>query len=110
MNVKMTFAGVLLSVGLTATWCGVSAGIAHADPAGSHVWCPGQPMYFPTGPGADKTWDMAVCHTWYYVKSGYGNVQLVSGGTSSNVFEGDTPPEGSLADCGRDLFGFPIRC
>ena len=67
-------------------------------------------MFYPTGPGADKTWDFDVCHTWYFVKSGFGNVALVKGGVASNVFEGEDPPPGSLVDCGRDLFGFPIQC
>lgn len=67
-------------------------------------------MYAPTGRGADKLWDMNVCHTWYFVKMGYGNVQSTAVGVPSNVFDGENPPPGSLVDCGRDLFGFPIRC
>ena len=109
MNIKRIFAGALLSASLAAAGMGLAPGIAQAGPASPHVWCPGQPMHYPTGPGADKTWDMNVCHTWYFVKTGFGNVQLVNGGTAS-VWDGEFPPEGSLVECGRDLFGFPIRC
>jgi len=110
MRVKKIFAGVLLPIGLTATCLGASIGTAHALPSSPHVWCPGQSMNAPTGPGADKTCDMNVCHTWWFVKSGYGNVQLTNGGISANVFEGENPPPGSLTECGLGLFGGPIVC
>jgi len=110
MRARRILAGVLLPIGLTATWVGASSAIANADPASRHVWCPGQSMNSPTGPGADKTWDMNVCHTWWFVKSGYGNVQTTSGRIAINVFEGENPPPGSLAECGLGLFGIPIRC
>jgi hypothetical protein len=63
MHVTKIAVGAALSVGLSAAAFGVSAGIAEADPSGRHVWCPGQSMYSPSGPGVDKTWDMNVCHT-----------------------------------------------
>jgi hypothetical protein len=37
-------------------------------------------------------------------------VGLSVSGVASNVLDGENPPPGSLTDCGRDLFGFPIRC
>ncbi|MFC7674408.1 hypothetical protein ACFQWH_15070 [Mycolicibacterium sp. GCM10028919] len=110
MNAKKAVMAGLLSIGLAAGGAGVSIATAQADPSSRHVWCPGQPMHSPTGPGVDKTWDMNVCHTWYFVKSGFGNVQLTNGGDSGNVFEGENPPPGSLTDCGYGLFGMPIRC
>ncbi|PXW99578.1 hypothetical protein [Mycolicibacterium moriokaense] len=101
---------VLVSGGLGLAGLGLAAGTAQADTSSSpHQWCPGDSMNFPTGPGNLKVWDMSVCHTWYFVRSGFGNVQ-VSGGIRSDVWDGENPPDGSLIDCGHDLFGFPIHC
>jgi hypothetical protein len=110
MNVNKIFTGAVLSAGLTAACLGVATGVAQAVPASEHVWCPGQPMQAPTGPGNDKLWDMNICHTWYFVKTGYGNVGTTAGEGPSNVFDGEDPPPGSLTDCGYGLFGLPIRC
>jgi hypothetical protein len=109
MNIKRIFAGALLSGGLAVAGMGITSPMAQADPASGHQWCPEQPMHAPTGPGADKLWDMNVCHTWYFVRYPFGNVMSTTGGMS-NVWDGSNPPAGSLVDCGRDLFGFPIRC
>ena len=104
-------ATTVLSAGaLGLAGMGMAAGTAQADPSSPHLWCPGDSMNAPTGPGADKVWDFNVCHTWYFVRGGFGNVALRDGGISSNTFDGENPPPGSLTDCGRDLFGFPIRC
>lgn len=110
MSVQKNIVNALLSAGVTVACFGFSAGTAQADPAGAHVWCPGQPMHAPTGPGTDKLWDMNICHTWSFVKMGYGNVQSTASGVPSNVFDGVNPPPGSLVDCGHGLFGVPIRC
>jgi hypothetical protein len=73
-------------------------------------------MQHPDGPGAGYVWDMSICHTWYYVRSGMGNVPQHSAidptndVRHSNLWDGDNPPPGSLKDCGYDLFGFPIHC
>jgi hypothetical protein len=67
---------------------------AHADPSpnyGPHQWCPGQSMEWPTGPWGQVTWDMTVCHTWYAVGYGQGNVPSNYGGVS-HIYEGDNPP------------------
>jgi hypothetical protein len=54
---------VLVSGGLGLTALGMGAGTAQADTSAPHQWCPGDSMNPPTGPGADKVWDMSVCHT-----------------------------------------------
>ena len=56
-------AGAVVAAGLT-----LGAGAAQAD-----SWCPGQALPFPM-----IRWDMNVCHTWYAVPSGQGNVQMVA--------------------------------
>jgi len=63
----------------------LGAGTAHADDRyGPHQWCPGQSMEWPTGPWNQVDWDMNVCHTWYVVGIGQGNVPERSGGPSYN--------------------------
>jgi hypothetical protein len=90
---KRVIAGIataaLMSGGL---WLG--AGAAHAD---SGTWCPGQPMPF-TGRGMFEikdwhSWDMNVCHDWWVVNMGQGNV----GPYPNNLWDGNTgggPPPG----------------
>jgi hypothetical protein len=41
--------------------------------------------------GRNLTWDMSICHTWYYVQHLQGNV-LLTDGTTSDVWDGDNPP------------------
>ena len=82
-------------------------------------------MYPPAGPGAGYVWDMNVCHTWQYVRSGMGNVPVkVPDGVDpvtfqptgwkiqpdSNLWDGPNPPPNSAFECGTGLFGIPIRC
>ena len=74
MHTKRMLAGALTSVSLAAVGLGLGAGAAQAIPSQPHQWCPGMPMHNPPGPGAMYQWDMNVCHTWQYVKSGMGNV------------------------------------
>ncbi|MDT5009492.1 MAG: hypothetical protein QOH57_1109 [Mycobacterium sp.] len=75
---------------------GVGAGTANATcPPGAVVngmcygpnhWCPGDSLYSSKGgPNRDVNWDMNVCHTWYWVAEGAGNVSPV-------VWDGDNPP------------------
>jgi hypothetical protein len=59
---------------VTASGSGLSAVMAHADPyqAPPNSWCPGQAKPFP-----HIRWDESVCHTWYMVPAGTGNVLMV---------------------------------
>ena len=100
---KMTriMAGALLSAGFAVTGIGLGAGAAHAN-FGPFTWCPGQSMTWPDGPnGTDPrddpyVWDMSVCHTWYRVGGGWGNVPNIRLGqptlAGSRVWDGDNPP------------------
>lgn len=110
--------GVLLLCGLTAAGVGVSPGIAHAN-GGPYTWCPGQSMDDPTGPnrfGTLYVWDMNVCHTWYRVSYGYGNVikgfdaepQLPPSLSGSSVWEGDNPPPDNPTGFNCGLFFCPV--
>ncbi|MDT5059276.1 MAG: hypothetical protein QOF66_7642, partial [Mycobacterium sp.] len=62
------------SGGLALAGLGLAAGTAQADPfaAQPHSWCPGQALPF-----NNIQWDMGVCHTWYTVPFGQGNVRMV---------------------------------
>lgn len=70
------------SAATVAAACAIAAGgltlsvvTAHADPVTAQPtsWCPGQALPFPM-----IQWDMNVCHTWYTVPSGQGNVTMVA--------------------------------
>jgi hypothetical protein len=56
------------------------------NPSGPCHWCPGDP---PVQTGNLRVnpvrWDPNVCHTYWYVYFGQGNV-------AQNIFEGDQPP------------------
>jgi hypothetical protein len=53
---------------------GLACGTAQAEPfaAQPHSWCPGQGLPF-----GNIQWNMGVCHTWYEVPFGQGNVRMV---------------------------------
>jgi hypothetical protein len=78
---KKTIAGALLAGSLTITGAGLATGIAQADTFSPqpHSWCPGQGV-----PYRGIGWDMGVCHTWYIVPMGQGNVPF--GGTTNGSF------------------------
>ncbi|WP_157680356.1 hypothetical protein [Mycobacterium dioxanotrophicus] len=61
-------------------------GCPDSNPAGPCHWCPGDP---PVQTGNLRVnpvvWDNTVCHTYWYVTPGLGNV-------AQNIFEGDNPP------------------
>jgi hypothetical protein len=78
----------LLSGGLAGL--GPGAGTAWADTYGPHQWCPGDSIYYPTGPGPYYNWDMNVCHTYYWV-NGTGNVPY-KGELPSDLYDGTDPP------------------
>jgi hypothetical protein len=86
---------VLVSGGLGLAGLGLAAGTAQAEPGGPHRWCPGQSMEWPTGPFNQVAWDMSVCHTWWTVGYGQGNVASNYGPTPPGVpsiWDGDDPP------------------
>jgi hypothetical protein len=79
-------------------------------------------MVKPDGPNSPETdqlsgtsyaWDMTVCHTWYRVTSGYGNVPEVldNGGTSlsgSSVWDGENPPGPNPSGINCSPFWCPV--
>jgi|SRR5829696_5979345 len=94
---------VAVSGGLGLAALGLGAGIAQAvpggpvpqgswpgcpenNPSGPCRWCPGDP---PVQTGNLRVnpvvWDNNVCHTYWYVYHGQGNV-------AQNIFEGEAPP------------------
>lgn len=75
----------LVAGGLGVAGLGLSAGTANAD-GGPHRWCPGEPLPS-TGNHVTNPviWDNNICHTYYYVYFGQGNV-------AQNIWDGDNPP------------------
>jgi hypothetical protein len=61
-------------------------GCPEDNPSGPCRWCPGDP---PVQTGNLRVnpvvWDNNVCHTYWYVYHGQGNV-------AQNIFEGEVPP------------------
>ena len=85
----VTTAGLLLCVG---------AAQADTFSAQPHSWCPGEALPF-----NNIQWDMKMCHTWYTVPFGQGNVRMVdlkgdpldsfiSADIAAPVFESPPPP------------------
>ena len=59
---------------------------------GPNRWCPGDSLYMDQGgPYQGIQWDMNVCHTWYRVAEGSGNVPE-GPHNQSDVWEGPNPP------------------
>ncbi|BAX91277.1 hypothetical protein [Mycobacterium shigaense] len=102
-TVKRLMSGALLSSGVALSVLGLAAGTAEAQigipipldawpgcpndhPSGPCHWCPGQPLP-PTGNHVTNPvrWDNNVCHTYYYVYFGQGNV-------AQNIWDGADPP------------------
>lgn len=91
-------AAALVSGGITGMNTGTAAGRFGVVPLGSWPgcpadnpsgpcrWCPGDP---PVQTGNLRVnpvvWDESVCHTYWYVYFGQGNV-------ADNIFEGEVPP------------------
>jgi hypothetical protein len=67
-------------------WCPPAAMVG-AICYGPNQWCPGDSLFHLTQNHVANpiTWDMNVCHTYYYVPWGQGNV-------GANIFEGADPP------------------
>jgi hypothetical protein len=68
----------------------VGAGAAQAIPNNNpgFPWCPGEGLPFP-----EMQWDMNVCHTYYFVPAGTGNVPMVyaNGSTMDSFISADIP-------------------
>jgi hypothetical protein len=84
--VGLTLAALMFGgLGLT----GLGAGAAGADPVGPYQWCPGQRPI-------QVDWDQSVCHTWWKVGHGQGNLEgtvIVADGTPlDDMWEGADPP------------------
>jgi hypothetical protein len=88
-------AGALLSGGVAVAGLGLAAGIGDASPGGwpgcdgTHGpcrWCPGDPPVRTGNMVNDPViWDSSVCHTYWYVNMGQGNV-------AHEIWDGDNPP------------------
>jgi hypothetical protein len=85
---RRVIAGALVSGAVALAGLGLGGGTAQADvqPTGPLTWCPGDPPV-PTGNIRVNPviWDNNVCHTYYYVYHGQGNV-------AQNIWEGRNPP------------------
>jgi hypothetical protein len=99
-TLKRIMAGALLTGGVAVAGLGIGAVTAHAKPTGPHHWCPGDPMQYQTqpwladhtGPGPAYSWDMNICHTWFWLANGnQGNVPY-KGKLPSDVWDGENPP------------------
>ena len=79
-------AGVQALPGNPAPLRGAWPGCPENNPSGPCHWCPGDP---PVQTGNLRVnpviWDNNVCHTYWYVYHGQGNV-------AQNIFEGEVPP------------------
>lgn len=79
-------------------------GCPDANPAGPCHWCPGDP---PVQTGNLRVnpvvWDPTVCHTYWYVTPGQGNV-------AQNIFEGDSPPAPPPPPPGLNFCPIPPWC
>ena len=117
-TLKQIIAGAVLPGGLAAAALGLGAGAAPAEnwcPPSSMVdkvcygpneWCPGDSLFHLTqNHVADPiNWDMNVCHTYYYVPSGKGNVGY-------SIWEGPNPPgPQTLISAPRGLPPPPGKC
>jgi hypothetical protein len=92
MNSTRTLRGIagLATATLLFAGGGLGAGTAQAQGYGPHRWCPGDSIYYPTGPGPYYSWDWNICHTYYWV-NGKGNVPY-QGKLPSDLYDGTDPP------------------
>ena len=98
-TLKRIVAGMLLSGGVAVAGLGLAPGSAHAENwcppnamvgavcYGPNQWCPGDSLFHLTQNHVVNpiNWDMRVCHTYYYVPWGQGNV-------GQDIWEGPNPP------------------
>jgi hypothetical protein len=84
---KRLIGGALLSAGVAIGGVGLPAGVASAvPPGGPYTWCPGDP---PVATGNIRVnpviWDETICHEYWFVYHGQGNV-------AQNIWDGPNPP------------------
>ena len=97
MNRSARFATtVVATAGLSLAGLGLGAGIANAG--GPYQWCPGDEAGgygggFNTPADARPNWDWNICHTFYTVNWGQGNV-------SPTIWDGENPPPDSRGPVG----------
>jgi len=81
-------AGLILAPGTARAenWCPPSSMVGPVC-YGPNQWCPGDSLFHLTqNHVADPIrWDMSICHTYYYVESGRGNV-------GQRIWDGPNPP------------------
>jgi hypothetical protein len=92
MNRISRIAAIVTASGsLTLAGIGLSTDAAQADPYNGPIWtwCPGQAL-----PARGIQWDMAVCHHYFMVPLGTGNVPMVDywGKPTQSEFSADVAP------------------
>jgi hypothetical protein len=93
VNKRFVAVGVV-TAGLAAAAV-IAMGAGAASAGGPYTWCPGMSMSGVDenthigGPGTAVQWNMKICHTWYSVNAGMGNV-------TGDVWDGDDPPPAAL--------------
>jgi hypothetical protein len=100
-TLRRTAVGALLSGAVAMAGFGLAAGTAHGRQPGPVSMVP-RAIHEPPGePGLTVVWDMNVCHTWYRVDYGKGNVANNYGGPpgSPNIWDGDNPPAARPSPC-----------
>jgi hypothetical protein len=84
----------------------LSHGPVHADDdwGPPHRWCPGQSLWI-TGNHVNNPviWDNNVCHTYYIVNFGMGNV-------AQNIWDGPNPPPKPPPPPGLNFCPIPPWC
>ena len=82
--------GALTSGAIAAAGLGLGTGSAAAE--NPKTWCPGQPPP-DSGPLAVMGWDMNVCHDYWVVPFGEGNVPITVNGApaDSHIWVGSPP-------------------
>jgi len=107
-SMKRLMVGIATTVLLSGSVAGVvGAGTAHADqgPYGPKHWCPGEVPVPKTGNHVTDplNWDWNVCHTYWIVLPGQGNV-------SSLIWDGDNPPAPPPPPPGLNFCPIPPWC